>query len=154
MQIFGMHEDAGENCVSKVFDLVTATIGRKLTDQDIEVAHGLPAKVKPWPAMPGPEQLEFVQHSRIVHARAWIRSKPTLRGQKLDGTYPRTFFGPTQRSPVRGKPSFNNNRRVGMRQSRWKTAGNNSGRDQMNCLLTTLYHRHNVRHFGDANRRS
>ena len=49
VRIFGMREDAGENCVGKVFDLVTAKLGRKLTDHDIEVAHRLPAKVKPWP---------------------------------------------------------------------------------------------------------
>ena len=46
MRIFGMREEAGENCVSKVFDLVTAKLGRKLTDQDIEVAHRLPADRK------------------------------------------------------------------------------------------------------------
>ena len=51
MRIFGLREEAGENCVSKVFDLVTAKLGRKLTDQDIEVAHRLPAKVKPWPVI-------------------------------------------------------------------------------------------------------
>ena len=51
VRIFGMREEAGENCVSKVFDLVTAKQGRKLTDQDIEVAHRLPAKVKPWPVI-------------------------------------------------------------------------------------------------------
>ena len=49
VRIFGLHEDAGENCVTKVFDLVTKKLGRKLNDEDIEVAHRLPAKTKPWP---------------------------------------------------------------------------------------------------------
>ena len=51
MRIFGLREETGENCVCKVFDLVTTKLGRKLTDQDIEVAHRLPAKVKPWPVI-------------------------------------------------------------------------------------------------------
>ena len=29
MRIFGLHEDAGENCVTTVFDLVTIKLGRK-----------------------------------------------------------------------------------------------------------------------------
>ena len=51
VRIFGLREETGENCVCKVFDLVTTKLGRKLTDQDIEVAHRLPAKVKPWPVI-------------------------------------------------------------------------------------------------------
>ena len=37
--VFGLREDAGENCEPKVFDLVTKKLGRRLNDQDIEVAH-------------------------------------------------------------------------------------------------------------------
>ena len=51
VRIFGLREETGGNCVCKVFDLVTTKLGRKLTDQDIEVAHRLPAKVKPWPVI-------------------------------------------------------------------------------------------------------
>ena len=38
VRIFGLHEEAGENCETKVFDLVTKKLGRKLNDEDIEDA--------------------------------------------------------------------------------------------------------------------
>ena len=51
MLIFGLGEDAGENCTAKMFDLVTQKLGRQLKDNDIEVAHRLPARTKPWPVI-------------------------------------------------------------------------------------------------------
>ena len=49
------------------------------------------------------QRFESVQRSTSVYARARIRSTPTLRGKKLDGTFSRGFFRPNPAKPFPGK---------------------------------------------------
>ena len=69
----------------------------------------------------------------FTRGRGFGRHQP-YAARNWMGRFRGAFLGPTQRSPFRGKPSTfnNNNRRGGMRQSRPRPAGHNSGRDQSN----------------------
>ncbi len=82
----------------------------------------------------GPSQGSFNAQRAFTRGRGFGRHQP-YAARNWMGRFRGAFLGPAQRSPFRGRASSynNNNRRGGgLHQSRPRTAGHTSGRDQPN----------------------